>query len=58
MTRFLKLVHTRWFKVTVIVLLCLVALKLKGEPLTLGALGARIADLLADMGADGVTRKE
>lgn len=53
-----KILRSRAFKLGVIALLVLVALRLKGEPLTIGALGARVADLLVDLGAEGAVRKD
>lgn len=51
-------IRTRPFKVTVIVVLVVVAVYLKGEKFTVGALIARIADLLSEMAVERTFHKE
>jgi hypothetical protein len=50
--------RSRVFKGAVVLALLVLAIRLKGEPLTVTALVARVVDLLAEVGLEGTVNKE
>lgn len=56
--RRVSVLRSRAFKLSLLVALLVLALFLKGEKVTLGALLARLLDLFTEIGAEGAVRKD